>query len=176
MKFGATLALGAMALAAATLTADAKAKPRAATASSAQCPHVGLLQDTNRLTEFDGGTSAQFKATLGGEASQCVIKGKVIHLRLKFKVTGTLADNAKRDARKVPYFVAVMQGTSVLAKEVYSVNIPFSGSARTVSVEERINRVDIPIGEGWASDDYEVMIGFQLTRDQVDYNRQNAAQ
>jgi hypothetical protein len=171
MKLARVIALGAMALAAATLTADAKSKP-----SAAACPHLGLLADTNRLTEFDGTTSAQFKATLGGEASQCVVKGKVIHLRLKFKVTGTIADNAKRDTRKVPYFVAVMQGSQVLAKQVYAVDLPFSGSARTVSIEERINRVDIPIGKGWTSDDYEVMIGFQLTRDQVDYNRQNASQ
>ena len=173
MKVGTTIALGAALLAAATLTAEAKAKPAAAAPA---CPHLGLLADTNRLTEFDGTTSAQFKATLGGEASQCVVKGKVIHLRLKFKVTGTIADNAKHDTRKVPYFVAVMQGSQVLAKQVYSVDVPFAGSARTVSVEERINRVDIPIGKGWTSDDYEVMIGFQLTRDQVDYNRQNASQ
>src|SRR3569832_1693787 len=110
MKTGTTLALGAALLAAATLTADAKGKP---SASSAACPHVGLLADTNRLTEFDGATSAQFNATLGGEASQCVVRDRVIHLRLKFMVTGTLAENAKRDTRKVPYFVAVMQGSQV---------------------------------------------------------------
>lgn len=176
MTLARVIALGAMALAAATLTADAKAKPRAASASSTACPHVGLLADTNRLTEFDGTPKAQFKATLGGEAAQCVVKGGVIHLRIKFKVTGTIPDDAKNATRKVPYFVAVMQGSQVLAKEVYSLEIPFSGSARTVGVEERINRVDIPIGKGWASDDYEVMLGFQLTHDQVDYNRQNAAQ
>ena len=169
MKLVRVIALGAMVLAAATLIADAKGKPAAAA-----CPHLGLLADTGRLTELDGASKAQFQATLGGEASQCVVKGKVVHLRLKFKVTGTIAETAKRDTRKVPYFVAVMQGSQVLAKQVYFVEIPFSGSARTVSVEERVNRVDIPIGKGWASDDYEVMIGFQLTRDQVDYNRQNA--
>ncbi|MBI1211973.1 MAG: hypothetical protein GC190_10955 [Alphaproteobacteria bacterium] len=169
MKVGTLVALGAALLAAATLTADAKGKP-----SSAACPHVGLLADTTRLTDFEGTTTVQFKATLGGEASQCVVKDRVVHLRLKFKVTGTLADGAKRDTRKVPYFVAVMQGSQVLAKQVYSVEIPFTGNARTVSVEERVKRVDIPISKGWASDDYEIMLGFQLTHQQVEYNRQNA--
>ena len=173
MKVVTLVALGAALLAAGTLTAEAKAKPSASTGA---CPHLSLLADTNRLTEFDGGTKAQFKATLGGEASQCVVKDRVVHLRLKFKVTGTLVDNAKRDTRRIPYFVAVMQGSQVLAKQVYSLDVPFSGSASTVSVEERINRIDIPIGKGWTSDDYEVMLGFQLTHDQVDYNRQNAAQ
>src|SRR6185436_17969014 len=116
MKLGTIIALGAALVAAGTLTADAKGQPAAQA-----CPHLGLLADTNRLTEFDGTTTAQFKATLGGEASQCVVKGKVVHLRVKFKVTGTIADNAKRDPRKIPYFVAVMQGTHVLAKQVYSV-------------------------------------------------------
>jgi hypothetical protein len=173
MKAGTLVALGVALLTAATLTADAKGKP---SASAGACPHLGLLADTNRLTEFDGSTNVQFNATIGGEASQCVVKDRIVHLRLKFKVTGTLADNAKRDTRKVPYFVAVMQGSQVLAKQVYSVDVPFSGNARTVSVEERVNRVDIPIGQGWASDDYEVMLGFQLTHDQVDYNRKNAGQ
>ena len=170
MKFGTIIALGAALLAAGTLTANAKAKPQAT------CPHLGLLTDTTRLTDFEGTPAAQFKATMGGEALQCVVKGRVVHLRLKFKVVGNLQANAKSNTRKVPYFVAVMQGSQVLAKVVYSVEIPFTGSARTVSVEERVNRVDIPIGKGWAADDYEVMIGFQLTRDQVTYNRQNASQ
>ena len=34
----------------------------------------------------------------------------------------------------MPYFVAVMQGSQVLAKQVYSVDIPFTGGARRVSV------------------------------------------
>ena len=167
MKYGTIVGLGAALLAASTLTASAK-KPDTA------CPHLGLLTDTTRLTDFEGTTNAQFRATIGGEALQCVVKGRVVHLRLKFKVTGDLQANAKTNTRKVPYFVAVMQGSQILAKEIYSVEIPFTGSARTVSVEERINRVDIPIGKGWAADDYEVMIGFQLTREQVTYNRQHA--
>jgi hypothetical protein len=171
MRLVTILALGASLSAAVALTADAKpAKPRQA------CPHLGLLTDTSHLTDFEGTSNAQFKATMGGEALQCVVKGRVAHLRLKFKVTGNLQADAKTDTRKVSYFVAVMQGSQVLAKQIYSVQIPFTGSARTVSVEERINRVDIPIAKGWAVDDYEVMIGFQLTREQVTYNRQNASQ
>ena len=145
----------------------------AVTARAAEsCPHLGLLADASRLTDFEGTTSAQFRATLGGEALQCVVKDGVAHTRLKFKVTGNLQTDAKSDTRKVPYFVAVMQGTQVLAKQVYSIDIPFTGHERSVSVEERINRVDIPLASGKAATDYQVMIGFQLTREQVAYNRQ----
>jgi len=173
MTHGKTIALGLALVAACALSAEAKparAKPAAQT-----CPHVGFLADAAKLTDFDGGSKIQFQASLGSEALQCVVKGGVVHLRVKFKVTGNLQADAKTDTRKLPYFVAVMQGSQVLAKQVYSVDIPFNGNARTVSVEERINRVDIPIGKGWVADDYEVMIGFQLTREQVAYNRANAS-
>ena len=144
-----------------------------ATAQAAEtCPHLGLLADASRLTDFEGTSSAQFRATLGGEALQCVVKDGVAHTRLKFKVTGNLQTDAKSDTRKVPYFVAVMQGSQVLAKQVYSLDIPFAAHERNVSVEERVNRVDIPLASGKAATDYQVMIGFQLTREQVDYNRQ----
>ena len=155
--------LAVAALAAGSLTTAAAAE---------RCPHLSLLADASRLTDFEGAGNAQFHATLGGEALQCVVKDHVVHTRLKFKVTADLKSGAKPDTRKVPYFVAVMQGSQVLAKEVYSVDIPFSGRARKVSVEERVNRVDIPLAQGKAAGDYQVMIGFQLTREQVDYNRQ----
>jgi hypothetical protein len=165
-----TVALGlALILAAAS---PAAAKPAAAPAQ--RCPHLSFLGDAAKLTDFEGSGKAQFQASLGGEASQCVIKAGVIHMRLKFKVTGTLQEGAKTHTRKVPYFVAVMQGSQVKAKQVYAVEIPFAGGARTVSVEERINRVDIPIEKGWMSDDYAVTVGFQLTREQLAYNRANA--
>ena len=144
----------------------------AAAQAAETCPHLALLADASRLTDFEGTTSAQFRATLGGEALQCVVKDGVAHTRLKFKVVGNLQTNAKSDTRKVPYFVAVMQGAQVLAKQVYSVDIPFTGHERNVSVEERVNRVDIPLAHGKAAADYQVMIGFQLTHEQVDYNRQ----
>ena len=172
MTYGKTVALGMALLAAGALTAAAKPAPAAQ-----GCPHVGLLADASKLTDFEGATKAQFQADIGGEALQCVINGGVVHLRVKFKVIGSLqAADAKTDTRRLPYFVAVMQGSRVLAKQVYSVEIPFTGGARTVSVEERINRVDIPIEKGWTADDYEVMLGFQLTREQVAYNRQASAQ
>jgi hypothetical protein len=164
MKSGTWIGLGAALILAnmATLTAQA----------AETCPHLGLLADASRLTDFEGTTSAQFRATLGGEALQCVVKDGVAHTRLKFKVTGNLQTGAKSDTRKVPYFVAVMQGSQVLAKQVYLLDIPFTGHERNVSVEERVNRVDIPLASGKAAGDYEVMIGFQLTREQVAYNRQ----
>jgi hypothetical protein len=171
MNYGTAIAFGAAIMLTASLTADAK--PARAKPAAQNCPHIGLLADAAKLTDFEGATSAQFQASLGGEALQCVIKDGVVHMRVKFKVAGTLQAKASTDTRKVPYFIAVMQGSRVLAKQVYSVEIPFTGGARTVSVEERINRVDIPIEKGWASDDYEVMLGFQLTREQVAYNRQS---
>ena len=44
--------------------------------------------------------------------------------------------------------------------------------ARKLSCVPRVNRVDIPLAHGKAAADYQVMIGFQLTHEQVDYNRQ----
>ncbi len=174
MTYGKSMAIAVALIAASALTAVAKPAPAHHAAAAQSCPHLGLLADASRLTDFEGTSNAQFRASLGNEALQCVVKDGTVHMRLKFKVTGALQGAAKNDTRKVPYFVAVMQGSRVLAKQVYSVDIPFSGNARSVSVEEHINRVDIPIEKGWSADDYEVMLGFQLTRDQVNYNRQNA--
>jgi hypothetical protein len=150
--------VAAMALSSAAFGADA-------------CPKLSVLADATRVTSFENTRVIQYRATISGEALQCVVDDDVAHTRLKFKVAGTLAASAKASARKVDYFVAVLDGETVLAKQVYSLTLPFNAKTRAVEVEEKIKRVDIPVADGKSADDYHVLIGFQLTREQLAYNR-----
>lgn len=143
-------------------------------ASAEVCPKISVLPDATRLTDFEGTAAAQYRATMGQEVLQCVVKDGVAHARLKFKVTANLLPNADADTRKVEYFVVILNGDQVLAKQVYSLEIPFSSAKRSVTVDEKINRVDIPLASGRTAGDYQILVGFQLTREQVEYNRQNS--
>lgn len=137
------------------------------------CPKIDVLSDATKITEFEGKRAPQFNAIMGDQALQCVVKDGVAHMRLKFKVTGALLAGAAAAPRKVSYFVVIIDGQQVLAKEVYSLALPFAKGRRNVSVDERINQVDIPIRSGASASDYQIMIGFQLTREQVEYNRKS---
>jgi hypothetical protein len=65
----------------------------------------------------------------------------------------------------------VIANGQVIEKKIFELNLPFSGSDRQVFVKETIARIDIPIASGKQAEDYSVTIGFQLTEEQVAYNR-----
>ena len=71
----------------------------------------------------------------------------------------------------MPYFVAIISDGQVIGKEVFKMAIPFANGKRKISVKEQIARIDIPVADDKTADDYSVTIGFQLTAEQVDYNR-----
>ena len=71
----------------------------------------------------------------------------------------------------MPYLVAIISNGQVIAKEIFSVKLPFANGEHKVMVKENIAHIDIPIASGKQAEDYSVTIGFQLTPEQATYNR-----
>jgi hypothetical protein len=159
--------LMAAAVLALALGANADAKPRA---KPSPCPSVSILSDATRITQMQSGR-IDLKAEIREPALSCSLAGQTAKAKLSFWVKGAISPMSDIAPRTVPYFVAIISEGRVIGKEVFDMAIPFTNGRRKISVKERIARIDIPVAEGKRADDYSVTIGFQLTEEQVDYNR-----
>lgn len=158
------------ALLALSLSADAALAKSQSRVKSAGCPSVTVLGDAKRLTQMQDGR-IDLKAEIRSPALTCSIAGDKAHSRLSFSVKSAIAPSSTVAMRSVPYFVAIISQGQVIGKEVFNLALPFAGAKRMLTVKEYVERIDIPIAAEKSADDYAVTIGFQLTPEQVEYNR-----
>lgn len=149
--------------------ADAVAKPKSQQKSSA-CPSISVLTDATRLTQLQNGR-IDLKAEIRQPTLTCSVVAGKAKSRLSFSVKSAIAPTSDVATRTVPYFVAIISEGQVIGKEVFQLALPFVGSKRKMTVNEYVDRIDIPIAGDKSADDYAVTIGFQLTEEQVEYNR-----
>ena len=143
----------------------------------APCPNVLVLQEAARVIEFDGDAALE----------NIAYSGEVVDVSLNCRyfddkpITGDL--NIQFDLGRGPagtsgqkdfvYFVAVTRrNLEVIAKEEFAIRANFKGAGDTVRIKEKIDKLVIPrAGEKTSGTNFEVVVGFSLTRDQVRFNR-----
>ena len=151
-------------------TASFAAAKSQARASAAACPVVTILTDATRITQMANGR-IELKAEIREPEIACTVANGKAKSKLEFWVKGAISPNADVAERLVPYFVAIILDGEVIGKEVFTLALPFAGGERKLLVKERVAHVDIPVAQGRNAEDYAVTIGFQLTPEQVEYNR-----
>lgn len=167
--FRAALALGLGLLAAACGSDEG---PRFA------CPQAVLVGDAAQLTRFQGPgrdlTDVDFEASIEPPAIGCSFDedefAVVGDLQLRFIASRGPADD-DRTAR-FEYFVAVATavGRRIIAREEFGLSVPFEGNrTRVVAIEELSPRIPINANETGA--EYRLYVGFKLTPEELDYNR-----
>ena len=166
VSIGTALVVATLALA---VNADAKTKTQVRAKPQA-CPSVNVLTDATRLTQMQAG-HIDLKAEIREPELTCAVADGKAKSKLSFWVKSAIAPNSDIAPRNVPYFVAIISEGRVIGKEVFDLAIPFADGTRKLSVKEKVAHIDIPVAAGKTAEDYSVTIGFQLTEEQVKYNR-----
>jgi hypothetical protein len=165
------LAAAALALTACTAQEDRNA---------AVCPRAGIVPDANVMVLFREGagrdlTDVVAQAQIVDVAVTCEYSaarrppGMTLDLQVALAAERGPADRARRAT--LPYFVAILDGDqNIVAKEFFEARFEFPDN-RT-----RVGRVDeleprIPLRSNFDGPSYRLMIGFQLTPDQLAWNR-----
>jgi hypothetical protein len=143
------------------------------------CPAITILGDAARVSLFKQAASQDINdlqlearmATLGGT---CHYDGDDVIVAVEFDVEAVQGPNASITSSALPVFVAVTRlSESVSAKIVEDVQLTFEGGDRGAKALKKIDEIRIPLGDDVSAADYEVVVGFQLTYDQLQYNRRN---
>jgi hypothetical protein len=143
------------------------------------CPRVVVLADAASATVFAQGApqtaeNRVYKARIANTYAQCETTKTEIqaNLTLGFKIDAGPAPAP--GAQTVNYFVATTEvDARVLGKDVRAFNVVLPPGVPMVEAQVRVEGLHIPISEGNTSRNYEIVVGFQLTPEQVQYNRMN---
>ena len=143
------------------------------------CPLAVQVHDASYLARFVGQgrdlTDMLFEAELIDVAVLCEVEEEEQPAEVELEVVVTvkairgLADQLRE--AKFNYFVAVADPErKVLVREVFDMTVPFEGNRTRVAVEDKLEtEFTVPTAANAA--DYKVYVGFELTPEEVDYNR-----
>ncbi len=141
------------------------------------CPVAGSLYDASRLVEVgevERHENVGFTGIIDGVHGFCRYVGKdPIDMNMDINFTLGKGPMAQGDSRTYQYFVAVTRrDRTVLAKEVYSFDVKFPRGADIVRHTESVPGIVIPRAtETVSGANFEVIVGFELTPEQLAFNR-----
>lgn len=137
-----------------------------------RCPAVAVVGDTGTLTRFDGdGRTADdvmFTASINDVNVTCS-EADSVSSAVSFYIAAESDGKIVNETVTLPYFVAVLKDNSeIVTKRIFDVTLRFDGNGYAVSRE--VLSQYIPTIEQARRYNYELLLGFQLSIDDVAFN------
>lgn len=146
------------------------------------CPEIAIVQDLAELTLFAPGPGrdlidvtleakiVEFGGFCDTDIDEDEGTGNVeVDLELLFEATRGPASTSR--AAKVTYFIAIAdRNENILARETFESDLEFEGNRNRIAYIEELTQ-NIPIVAGKRGEDFKVFVGFQLTDEQLKFNR-----
>lgn len=137
------------------------------------CPAVAVMAHTGTLTAFDGDNQTQeavmYQANIGNVQRGCE-QDEILKGTTTFTLSVRKGPGFKGGEITIPYFVALVRDNHlVTAKQVYETKIRFAPNSDTAATVETIQQTfdNVDMARRYH---YELLVGFQLTPDQVAFN------
>ncbi len=140
------------------------------------CPYVSVLWDASRYVDMHGPVAAGnagFTGEIQGVDADCAYQdGTPITVRLTPRFALGKGPKAQGDSKQYIYWVAVTRrNVAVIAKERFALPVTFKGADR-VTLSDSIDNIVIPRANDQVSgSNFEIVIGFELSAEQVAFNR-----
>ena len=140
------------------------------------CPTAAAVGDARVQSKFRPGpgrdlTDVQYQVRLVDVGSECRYDSKGVDVRMR--VGFALELGPANPDRKATYefFVAITDPSNeIIGKRNFTTPLSFPTNVGYVEhVEELQHRIPLP--KGGSAADYKVIVGLQLTQDELDYNR-----
>lgn len=148
---------------------------------SGACPRVEAVADLKAVSEF-ASEDDHSEPNLVSEVkidrvqSSCSYDENSVTVDLKMDFDGRIGPQSRTVAGNAPFFsypffVAVTSANgTILAKEIFSANMSYNAGESTKRYTEKLRQI-IPIENRDRGANYKILVGFQLSPDQLAYNR-----
>lgn len=170
LRVVAALALSLSALSACSLFDTSKQFP---------CPAVGMPRETATLTHFREGagrdlTDVIYEAGVADVKMACTYTSSGVNIDLGVVLSAERGPANTARTATVPYYVAIVDPErNILAKEVFTKTLAFEPNVnRSAGLDETQEKIPLPKGK--SAERYGIIIGMQLTPEEVEYNRNKA--
>ena len=144
------------------------------------CPRIGILSDAATLVKFRPGqgrdlTDVEHEAEILSVDRTCELRdrGAAVDVTVTIQMAAARGPAAPEQTTiALPYFVAVVERATqrIVAREAIAGQVELPPGRRRAGVgEEIIER--IPLSAGRSPADYEILVGLELSEEQLQYNR-----
>jgi len=142
------------------------------------CPGVSSIVETSIGTVFLPGkpvdpSNILYTIEITDVHGTCDVDKPAINSSTDVDITfrATRGPNGGGANYKVPYFVSISQSDRILAKKVYSIDFAFAPGETTTTFTDTVKSADVAAAKDKKTFDYLVLVGLQLTKEQLDFNR-----
>lgn len=139
------------------------------------CPPVALIDETASLVRFRAGggrdiTDVSYVAEFQDVRWSCDYSETTLAIDLELLIRAERGPTSATSAATLHYFVGLADRQErIIAKRVFDVPVEFESDAKIDVVEEVAQRIGLKPGQ--IGTDFVILVGFQLDRDQLEYNR-----
>ena len=146
------------------------------------CPQLAMLRDGADLTRFNGHgrdiTDLVVEAHLLAVPATCHWADdshKQVEAKIKVAMSVSRGPSMPGRAVDVPYFVAVSEGDTIYDKQVYTGRINFPANTDRLSLTTSEISLLFPVSHDKSAAAYKITVSYQLTPDELAYNRRQAS-
>lgn len=147
------------------------------------CPQVKIVDELSALSEFsDISSPADYnlvsRVTLAQSESACTYDGNNAVVDLKLVFEGQIGPKGRvkpsdTPTFSYPFFIAVTNANGeIKAKEVFGASVTYAAGQNGHTYYESLRQI-IPVENGIEARNFNVLVGFQLSPEQLRYNRAN---
>lgn len=145
------------------------------------CPEAGTLADAARIVAFrDGGrdlTDKRFEVRITDVAVACEVDrdddGQTVRAEMKLRFDAEKGPANADESAKFRYFVAITDAQrNVLKRKAFDARISLPGNTTRTQAIETLSPT-LPLKPDANPANYRFLVGFELTRAQLRYNRNN---
>jgi hypothetical protein len=142
------------------------------------CPGMTSVLDAYMAATFKPGmpampTNALYTVEIINVKGNCTFdkQGKTSESNLTVTFGATRVRPGDAAEYTVPYFVAVTEGETVITKTLRKITFSFAAGEKTATFEDNIDDVALVTDGDKKPYDYQILVGLQLSKEQLDYNR-----
>jgi hypothetical protein len=142
------------------------------------CPGITSVLDAYMAVTFKPGApalpaNALYTVNIVKAGGKCSFdkQGKTSDSSVTIKFAASRATPGDAAQYTVPYFVAVTEGENIITKTVRNVTFSFAAGEKTATFEDDVDSVSLITDGEKKPYDYQILVGLQLTKEQLDYNR-----
>jgi hypothetical protein len=142
------------------------------------CPGMTAVLDAYMAATFQPGapplpTNALYTVEIVNVKGSCSFdkQGKTSDSNVTVTFGATRARPGDAAQYTVPYFVAVTQGETIITKTLRKITFSFAPGEKFATFQDDIDDVSLVTDGEKKPYDYQILVGLQLTKEQLDYNR-----
>ncbi len=141
------------------------------------CPDAAVLANTASLPAFSPSAEGDpsgviYRIAMTNVTTRCSYdkQDKIADARLKIFLRAERPPGGGEASYRVPYYVALTSGGEILDKKLYWLEIEFPAHAASANAQAVVESTEVKYEKGKTAYDYHLLVGFQLTKAQVEYN------